>query len=108
VVKTRLDLDVNLQKPGDSAMIKIILDDPQLKFRADDAKIRGGGPNGRDMLCSVRLSSDERSIRFIVFYYKKDKVTYGKYNIGLTVTDNDAASGYVLPLYIDPMIKNNG
>lgn len=109
-IKTRLDIDVGLQKAGDAAMIKIILADPLLKFRADDAKIRGGGPNGRDMLCSVRLSSDERSIRFIVFYYKKDKdkPTYGKYNIGLTATDKDTTSGYTLPIYIDPMIKNNG
>jgi hypothetical protein len=109
--KTRLDLDLGLTQKGDAAMIKIILDDPLLNFRTDGGVIRGGGPHGRDMICSVRRNIDEKSIRFIVFYYKEhqsDKNTYGKYNIGLAATDKDTSSGYVLPIYIDPMIKNNG
>ena len=109
--KTRLDVDVGLKNRGEAAMIKIILDDPLLVLRADEAKIRGGGPHGRDMLCSVKPSADGKSVRFIVFYYKEhpnDRSTYGKYNIRLTVTDEDTSSGYKLPIYIDPMVKNNG
>jgi hypothetical protein len=107
--KTRLDVDVGLTARGEAAMIKIVLDDSLLEFRTDDAVIRGGNEHGRDMLCSVRRSTTEKSVRFIVFYYKPNPTkTYGKYNIGLIAKDLDTKSGYTLPVYIDPMIKNNG
>ena len=110
-VKTRLDVNVDLKIDGDAAMIKIILDDPLLTFRTDDGVIRAGGPHGKAMICGVERNIDEKSIRFGVFHYKEhqsDKKTFGKYNIGLIATEKDRTSGYVLPIYIDPMIKNNG
>ena len=109
--KTRLDVDIGLHNTNDAAMIKIVLDDPLLVFRADGAAIRAGGPNGRNMICSVRSNSHEKSVRFIVFYYKenpRDSATYGKYNIGIIARDQNTSSDYKLPIYIDPMIKNNG
>ena len=109
--KTRLDVDVGLEDSNDAAMIKIVLDDPLLDFRADGAAIRAGGPNGRHMICSVRQNPREKSVRFIVYYYKdhsSDGATYGKYNIGIIARDRNTSSGYKLPIYIDPMIKNNG
>lgn len=106
--------DVNLEiAPGDSVLIKIHLKNHanRLSFRPNDVatgKVRAitaGDAEGDTMLCDAKLISPTvATVR--AWNSTLNPATYGSYNINIDVTGH--AGGLLLPITIDPNIKNNG
>ncbi|HEX4709528.1 hypothetical protein [Phenylobacterium sp.] len=110
--KTRLDLDLDLGPAGgtkpEMVLIKIIVDDPTVKFRTDGFAIAASDANGRSMFCQFSGGFGLHDATFGAVYYKPhpNQKTMGSYNIGLILPDADPA--YILPIFIDPVVQNNG
>ena len=112
--RTRLDLDLDLApvaegKKREKVLIKIIVDDPTIKFRGDAFAITAADVNGPNMFCRFDGGYTDNSATFVAFYYKDPRgnmETFGDFNIGLVIPDADP--NYMLPIFIDPEVKNNG
>jgi len=110
--KTKLDLNLNLGPQGGPkrhmVLIKIIVRDPNVTFRTDGFAITAGDVNGRKMFCQIPGGYGVNEATFVAFYYKPTphQPTMGTFNLGLVVKDVDPA--YILPIFVDPAVENNG
>jgi hypothetical protein len=112
--KTRLDLDLDLYesatgKKREMVLIKIVVDDPSVKFRTDGFAITAETGNGQHMFCQFKDGFAEHDATFAAYYYfnpNPQHDTLGVFDIGLVIPDADSA--YILPIFIDPEVKNNG
>jgi hypothetical protein len=110
---TPLDLDLNLSStagPGkhDKALIKIVVEDQNVKMIADPFTVVSGDAN-KQMFCRFSGGFTEHSATFMTSYYYKPNSngkTMGSYNLGVNIPAAD--NSYVLPIYIDPAVENNG
>jgi hypothetical protein len=110
--KTKLDLSLDLGPPGGTkrsmVLIKVIVRDPTVTFRTDGFAITSGDVNGRKMFCQFSGGYGQKEATFVAFYYKPTphQPTMGAFNLGLIVQDMDPA--YILPIFVDPAVQNNG
>jgi hypothetical protein len=110
--KTKLDLNLDLGPQGGPkrtmVLIKVIVRDPAVTFRTDGFAITSGDVNGRKMFCQIDGGYTQKEATFVAFYYKEtpNKPTMGTFNLGLIVQDVNA--GYILPIFVDPEVQNNG
>jgi hypothetical protein len=110
--RTKLDMDLNLAPPGGTnrsmVLIKVIVRDPAVTFRTDGFAITSGDVNGRKMFCKFAGGYGTKEVTFVAFYYKATphQPTMGTFNLGLIVQDADLA--YILPIFVDPVVENNG
>ena len=110
--RTKLDLNLDLGAPGGTkrsmVLIKVIVRDPAVTFRTDGFAITSGDVNGRRMFCKFPGGFGQKEATFAAFYYKPTphQPTMGTFNLGLVVQDVNPA--YILPIFVDPAVENNG
>lgn len=110
--KTKLDMNLDLGPQGGPkrtmVLIKVIVRDPAVTFRTDGFAITTGDVNGRKMFCKFDGGYQQKEATFVAFYYKAtpNKPTMGSYGLGLVFQDIDP--GYILPIFVDPEVQNNG
>ena len=115
--KTRLDLDLDLFAPAsgkhrEMVLIKVIVDDHSVAFRNDGFAIMSETGNGQHMFCQFKGGFDktrENSATFVAYYYSNPDSThhtFGVFDIGLVIPDSDPQ--FILPIFIDPEVKNDG
>lgn len=104
-------LQSNNNNQRQSIQLKIVLLDPRLKFRKDKYAIVGDKP-GEKMLCDLSVSADQKTATVTVKYDHTPNgkgggvnKTYGSMNIGLML---DQGLGVELPVFVDPIVKNEG
>lgn len=105
-------LDDNNNNKRQTVQIKIVLLDTRLKFRNDKYAIVGDKP-GAKMLCDLWVSGDRMTATITAKYDHSSpngkgagaNKTYGSMNIGLMLQQN---GGGELPVFVDPIVKNEG
>jgi hypothetical protein len=110
--KTVLDIVMSGLNEGQSATVKISLDDDLLSFPDTvDLAVRGNDASSQAIFCGVTFgpSAPGGTPRYLTFTVHRDAggPTYATYNLGLVATDKKDAS-YKLPVFIDPGVDNNG
>jgi hypothetical protein len=111
--KTPLDLD--LKKPGvmpygtsEKVLIKIKVDDPAVTFRQDGYAIAAGDHNGKQLFCQVPGGFTDHSATFMTYYFAANPggpEIYSRFNVELTLPH---PGGYIVPIILDPEVKNEG
>ena len=108
---SHFDLDLNLY-PASTPMknsvvyIKVVLDGSIAKF-PKDISITTNHPNGHSMFCGLRELNDQTAIFTAHYVRPTSGHVYGSFNINLVVPDA-GGGGFVLPITIDPSVKNDG
>lgn len=113
--RTQLDLNVDLVptptgNKHDKTLIKVIVEDPSVRFRTDGYAVEATGKdgNGKHMLCQLDGGYTPGSVLFLTKYFTDNngkQPTFGSYNLGLVLGAGNTVN---LPIFIDPEIENNG
>lgn len=109
---TPLDFWLKLQptpaSKRDTVLIKFVLSDDRMRFRSDGFAVAGDS-KGKDMFCKLVVAADKRSATVWGRFHHKphpgSSKTFGSYNLGVELMQN---GGVYLPIFIDPMVKNEG
>jgi hypothetical protein len=118
---TPLDMDLNLgpatpataptsattAETYNQVLIKIVIDDPAVTMIGNDFTIISTDAN-RKMFCKFAGGFKTNSATFMASYVKPvpNQKTFGSYSLGVNIPSTDKT--YVLPIYIDPEVENNG
>lgn len=104
--------DMNLQlNAGEVVLVKIVLkQNGPFVFRPNDQNnrvraITAGDSNGDIMMCGAEYRDSKTAVFFVRNDGSVAASTFGSYNIGI---DIQQTNGLVLPITIDPNVKNNG
>lgn len=103
-----LKLNPNAANKRQTVLLKFVLSDSRMRFRNDGYAI-SSDVVGKQMFCKLVVSADRKSATVWARYYRnpppaKSK-TFGSLNFGV---DLQQSSGEYLPIFIDPMVKNEG
>jgi hypothetical protein len=104
--KTRMDTIVTLGD-GQSGIVRIIIKAKDMRFRDDEAAVRGGDKYSGGMFCNVKKTDDKKQVEFLA-YYKKGGPKTASYNLGIYVQDVQLPDAFELPIFLDPEVENNG
>ena len=110
--KTKLDMDLDLGPQGGPkrtmVLIKVIVRDPAVTFR--DRRIRhhdGRRQRSEDVLQVSRwIPAEGGHLRRVLLQGDAQQADDGRYGLGLVFQDIDP--GYILPIFVDPEVQNNG
>lgn len=103
-----IDARISGRDPGEAVKIVITLQDQDVYFRTDAWFITAGTLGSFNFLKrgNLPVGAEPREIEF--FAIRDDANQYLHFNIGLHVKDTHPNETWVLPIFIDPKIENNG